>query len=283
MAALVGILVLWAGRRTIWQTTLVDAWWWTTAAVGAWSGAELAAAVSAPRGAASWLEPLRFTAISISLCPMIAVMGAKRPQHGVWNFVVLSLLAIVALPAAEVLFLRPGARLMVGDARSWFLWALVLLPAINFVPTRFWLASLLVAAGQLVALSAHLALLHRQVVGRAELVGLVACCGGLVAAWIAAKRNRQANGPHDRLWLSFRDSFGLFWGLRLQERVNAAAQQSGWGIELTWLGFVWRTNGSNPAKIEPAIESAVRGTLKGLLRRFVSSEWIAECSQTPLD
>jgi hypothetical protein len=271
-----------AGRRTIRQTTLAGGWWWAGAALASWSLAEAAAALQSPP-AAAWLEALRFAAISLSLCPMIAVLGAKRPQHGAWNFVVLSLFAIVALPAAEFLVLRPGQRLVVGDARAWFLWVLLILGPVNYLATRYGFAALLACGGQVVALSPYLALIRKPLIADAGVAGLVLCVGALLAVWVAATRAERASRPLDRVWLDFRDSFGLFWGLRVQERINATAQQSGWRLELTWRGFAWHTNGTNPAKIEPAVEPAVRSTLKGLLRRFVSNEWIAERSGTPID
>jgi hypothetical protein len=283
LAAGIGVAVLWRALRVVVQTTLIDAWWWAAGALVLWCATEVAAALQPPGGTAGWVQPARLLAISLSLCPMIAVMGAKRPQHGPWNFVVLSLFAIVALPAAEAFFLKPGQRVVVGDARSWFLWILVLLGPINYVPTRFWLAALLVAAGQIIALSPHLALIQRAIVAQGELVGLVFCAAGLLAAWTASGSAKRVASPGDRLWLDFRDCFGLFWGLRVQERVNAAALSSGWGWELAWQGFVCRTNGKQAAESEGAKEPAVWSTLKGLLRRFVSNEWIAERLESPID
>jgi hypothetical protein len=66
----------------------------------------------------------------------------------------------------------------------------------------------------------------------------------------------------------------LLWSLRVQERINALAQQSGWPLELTWNGFRKPGSEDGLVKLDPAIESAVRGSLRGLLRRFVSNEWI---------
>src|SRR6478752_3809682 len=118
VVAIIGLAVMLGARRAIGQTTLTGAWWWSVAALVAWAGTELAdvlAVVSAGN-----LEPLRLAAISLSFCPVVAVLGAKRPQHAAWNFVVLSLWAIVTLPAAENFFLHPGQKLTLGDARAWF-------------------------------------------------------------------------------------------------------------------------------------------------------------------
>ncbi len=270
-----GVAVLLRCRRAVRQTTLAAAWWWTLAALAGWSGVELAAAAGSELSP-TWLAPLRFAAASLSFCPAVSLIGAKRPQHAAWNFVVLSLWGIVALPAAETFFLHPGQQFAVGDARAWFLWILILLGPINFVPTRFWLASLLVAAGQALALSPYLALIQRPFVSHSDLLGLALCGLGMVLAALSARRRASASNPYDRLWLDFRDRFGLFWALRVQERIHAAASQHQWNLELAWGGFRSAADDTPLAQIDPAVEPALRTTFKGVLRRFVSHEWIAE-------
>ncbi len=273
-AAAIGLGVLLASRRAVFQTTLAGPWWWSLAALVGWSGMELASAFG---GIGSGnLEPLRLVVISLSFCPIVAVLGAKRPQNGAWNFVVLSLWGIVALPAAENFFLHPGQRLVLGDARAWFLWILILLGPINYVPTRFAVASLLLAAGQIVALSPYLALIHKPLFSFHSVVGLVIAANGFLEGWAASQRAGSGTSEYDRVWLDFRDAFGLLWALRVQERVNAVAQQNGWDIELAWNGFFRPSSGQAISQIDPAVEPALKSSFNGLLRRFVSSEWIAE-------
>jgi len=267
-----GVTVLLAQRRAIRGTTLVGPWWWALAAVIAWSAAEVITSLQAVERA-GLLPPWRLAAIVLSLCPAVSLIGAKRPQHAAWNFVVLALWCILALPAAENALLHPGQKLVIGDARGWLLWVLVLLGPINFVPTRFWLASLLVAAGQTLALSTHLPLFGRPPVAQAEVAGLALCGLGIVSAAIAARRTTVAANAYDVLWLDFRDSFGLFWSLRVQERINAAATQRNWNLELAWGGFVLKPDA--PGK-DGDSDPALRTALKGLLRRFVSHEWMAQ-------
>jgi hypothetical protein len=274
-AALVsGSAVLWSRRTTIGQTTLVGAWWWTLLALVASSAVEMAAEFRLVE--ASMATPLRLAAVTLSFCPVVAVLGAKRPQHLAWNFVVLSLWAIVALPAAENLLLHRGREVAMGDARGWFLWIMVLLGPINFLPTRFWLPSLLFAAGQIMALGRYLPLLRREVFWESDAVGLSLAAAALVMASFISRRSTRSTNPYDRLWLDFRDSFGLLWGLRVQERLNAVARQEEWGLELTWRGFRTSGNGNSLDEMPDTIEPGLRTSLKGLLRRFVSNEWIDE-------
>jgi hypothetical protein len=217
-------------------------------------------------------------ATALSFCPVISLIGAKRPQHTAWNFVVGSLWAIVVLPAAETFFLRRGQPLAMGDARGWFLWLLILLGPINFLPTRNWLSAVFLAAGQVVALGQYLPLVRRELTVYPELTGVGLAVAALVAAWtrrFTAAPPRQEQ-PYDRLWLDFRDTFGLFWALRVQERVNAAAKQFGWPCELGWSGL-------GATELDFATERALRTTMKGLLRRFVNSRWIAQRLPPGLD
>jgi len=172
--------------------------------------------------------------------------------------------------------LRRGQRIDVGEARAWFLWALILLAPICFSATRYWLASLSFAAGQFVAFSPFLAVVRRGVVVEPGSTGLLICVSAIAIAWLVSQNTVAAANRYDRLWVDFRDTFGLFWALRVQERINSAARQYGWNLELTWSGFVTPGNAASPAAFDPAIEPTLRTTFKGLLRRFVSGPWIKE-------
>jgi hypothetical protein len=273
LAALVaGTAALARGWRAVRETTLKPAWMWAVATLVGWAGVEIAAGLVGKRWA-DWTGPLRFAVAVLSFCPIVAVLGAKRPQHAAWSFVVLAFWGITALPVAETLLLQRGQPLEIGDARSWFLWILVLLAPINYGPTRHGPSALLVAAGQFLALSEHLPLVRREFFAGQESVGLVLLALGLA---IVRPNRRPAANPYDRLWRDFRDTFGLFWALRVQERVRAAGQTGQWPVQLVWSGFVENSTGQSVTNFDPATEPTLRATLRGLLRRFVSGEWIAD-------
>lgn len=244
-----------------------------------WSVTEATAALAG--GKATWIAPLRLAAVALTFCPVLAVLGAKRPQHAAWSFVVLAFWGILALPAAETFFLQRGQRLEMGDARSWFLWILILIGPVNYLPTRQWLAAALLAIAQAIALSEYLPLIHRPLFAGQFLVALMlGCLAPLVAR---APRCRDVASPYDRLWLDFRDTFGLFWSLRLQERVNAVAATNNWPLVLGWSGIADRETGASLSQFNASIEPTLRTTMKGLLRRFVSNCWIAARMGSDLD
>ncbi|MCE9525731.1 MAG: hypothetical protein K8R36_06720 [Planctomycetales bacterium] len=266
------LLGLWNYRPAIAETTLNSAAWWSAAATAAIAGVELVHIAMALDE--KWLAPLRFCAAVLSFCPFVSVLGAKRPQHLAWNFVVLSLWGIVSLSALTALAMQRADRFVLGDARAWMLWAMILMMLINYLPTGNRLAALLVALGQVILFAPHLPLLRgvdfltRLPAGPSLALFLFAIAVAVARTGSDPLRGQKEVDPFDLLWRDFRDSFGLLWGLRLQERVNAASTAGKWDVELQWPGF--------PSKGIPAKHrEAVRQAMTGLLRRFVSHEWIA--------
>jgi len=268
------LLGLWNYRTALAETTLVSAAWWAALATVAVTVVELAqAAFPMSEGT---LSPLRFCAAAFSFCPFVSVLGAKRPQHLPWNFVVLSLWGIIALSALTALVMQRNDRFVLGDARAWLLWVLIAMGVVNYLPTRQWLTALVVAMGQVALFLPHLPLL-RGIGPLANLPGAPSLSLVLFAAAIAHVGRALQPVPnglespfyeYDRLWLDFRDAYGLLWGLRLQERVNAAAAVSKWNVELHWSGF-------HGKEIAAQHREALRQAITGLLRRFVSHQWIA--------
>lgn len=274
------LLGLWNYRPAIAETTLVSAAWWIATTAVAIAGVEVAKA--AMPLADSWLMPLRFCAAAFCFCPFVSVLGAKRPQHLAWNFVVLSLWGIVSLSALTALAMQRSDRFVLGDARAWMLWVLILMGLINYLPTSNRFAALLVALGQIILFAPHLPLfrgidfLVNLPAGPSLALVLFAIAVALVP--IGPQRMAKPNGGNsfDRLWLDFRDSFGLLWGLRLQERVHAASAAAKWDIELQWHGF-------SEKGVPEKHREELRQAMTGLLRRFVSHEWIAARLERDID
>jgi hypothetical protein len=261
-------------RQNVAGTTLVAPWWWTLASL--WSIALAGGAMPwmAASSAAPLAEGLYYAAAVTSFCPVVAALGAKRPQDRAWQFVVLSLWIVLILPAAEAAIMRPGQMFEIQGARAWFLLVLIAVGAANSLPTRFWLSSLLFAAGQCVLLAKYLPL---GIAGPAEwspLVGLGLGVAALAVASLGLSR-REVRAPLDRVWLDFRDTFGALWSLRVAHRMNNAASLYDWKIGLSWWGFHAADGSPAPSELPHELARDVRQNLDNLLRRFVSAEWIA--------
>ena len=267
LVCLAGLLVLLTRRRALDGTTLLAPCVWSVVALVSVAGAEIVVGLDASLPL-NWRMGLRYAAAMATFAPVMALLGAKRPQNRGWQFIVLSLWAILALPSFEWLLF--GEIKELHPARLWFLLILVAVGALNGVATRRWLSSACYAAGQgaLIApfLSTTVAALPDS---SAPLVGLT-----LIAASCALPmraRGAQANTRGlNRVWLDFRDAYGLVWSLRVAERMNTSAAMYEWPVQLGWQGFHNREPGLGPVVVPEAVEESLRT----LLRRFVSAEWI---------
>ena len=119
----------WANRRTSLEHAVV----WARAAWLAW----LLAFAFGGDGALG-----RYIALSLTGCAGVAVLGARRPHVGAWNFVVASLLAVLLLPVAQG-WGKPALSLPYLA----FLGATVAFGWLNYLPTRLLPAALLFGIG----------------------------------------------------------------------------------------------------------------------------------------
>lgn len=167
---------------------------------------------------------LSYLSLSLTACAGIAVLGARRPHEGAWNFVVLGLLAVFLLPWAENALLGTDSM---GPTRWIFLGALLVIGVANYLPTRQWPIAFVV--GALSGMRLTELILDRPIFDIS--FNLL-----LPAAWMFDLRRRETAMP-DQAWRSIRDSFGYFWSQRVREQFNASARNAGWKTTLTWQGF----------------------------------------------
>jgi hypothetical protein len=268
-------------------TTAVPAAWWA-------GGAALAFAVeSAVRASGGLTDPAsqasaRLAVAAFSLCPIMSLLGAKRPQHGVWQFIVASLAGIIALPAASAALVRPGSPPDVHALQRWFMLALVLVAAMNFAATRHGVAALVVAVGQLILIRQFMPFvdsLKQQGAALDAVAAWLVATGGIVAAgqswlWPAQQRvvgselaSRRGGGADlaafDAAYLALRETLGAAWTLRIAERFNAVAESRGWPCRLRFDGL---HVGGDPDDREWRGDALRTG--RALLRRFVSTDWM---------
>ena len=275
LALALSLGALLSGYRWLRETTLLPAWMWAIVAINSLGITQIAASFSPVSGPSTSLSPLEWAIATLTFCPAIALLGAMRPQHAYWNFIVGSAWLMLALPAAETYFMNPGQRLEVGDARAWFLWLMIALGPINFLATRFWLGSLLLALGQIVIFSSDLPLIAGSIGASPITAGFFIMVAAALSAFAASHYERKATNPFDALWLEFRDAYGMLWGLRFAERVNSAAAMYGWDFSLRWEGFRHNQTGESPFPAVPDVDKTLRNTLHGIVRRFFSTGVIA--------
>jgi len=202
----------------------------------------------------------RYVALCLTSCTAVAVLGARKPGVSAWNFVVLAQLAVLLLPLAEGL-----GDVRLDPLRQIFLSGTLMVGFLNYLPTR--LAAALVCGA--IGCGVEVALLHTAPAGGPLLERVATFSRCLLAAspWIALVAVRALPLPPeqiDRLWIGFRDRFGLVWGQRVREQFNRAAVHANWPVVLHWGGL--RASGI----IDEAQRGAMAAALRALLKRFGS-------------
>ena len=262
--SMLAALCLISRRPSLNGTTLVGPWRW----LFSWVCLGLVVELGAYWGQSSptMTEVWRYVFTVGAFCPLMAILGAKRPQNIGWQFIVGTLWVVLILPAGELLVLWQGGELDVGPMREWLFVVLLLVGFTNYALTRHTLVALLATLSVAVMLWQHLPAVA-QVPWLDFRWGLIGSGLAIILLWWQT-RERDERVGWDRLWVDFRDHFGLVWGLRVMERVNATGKLCGWKQELGWFGFA----GSEPFTEDE--EAQRERTIRTLLRRFVSSEWI---------
>jgi hypothetical protein len=264
-AVTAALLLIARGRLT--GTTLM--------AVGVW--ALVAVVVIAASEASIWLAgdgisvnsavALRWIAACSTFCPMMAQLGAKRPQDRGWQWIVLSLWVILALPAAQAFVL--GRTIQVSTVWWGFAWVLVTIGTLNMLPTRYWLSAICVGSAQTALL-----LGYKDQANQWPAIGVCLLAAATIAAFWSARRQRTTATPLERVWFDFRDLFGVVWALRIGEQLNKSSEMYGWGVNMRWDGLFDTSTGEPVTTLDEATEAAIAQSLRTMLRRFVSPQWL---------
>jgi hypothetical protein len=205
------------------------------------------------------MEPARYCALCLTGCVGVAVLGARRPHVFAWNFVVLGLFAVMVLPLLETLFLGTHPN---DGLRVFFLSATLAVGILNYLPTRIAPAAIVL----LIASAGEIALLYAP----ASLPGIgeQMICDLLLASipWLAWScwSSRAERSEFDRLWLSFRDSWGMVWSQRVREQFNHACQNGGLPASLHWRGI----------QAQSGNEQKCLELLRATLQRFISERGV---------
>lgn len=267
--SLAGFVILLGRSRRFNGTTLVAPYRWTLFSLFVLAVSDAWLILS--DASQTTFFAIRYLGATTSFCPLMAVLGAKRPQNVGWQLIVGTLWIVMILPVVETMLLWSGGTLDIGAMRSWMLVVLMGVGLSNYALTKFGMAVAIATLGQGVMLAPHLPLV-RSASYPSYTMGFACIVFALGFAWYQSRRVRVGVRGWSRVWCDFRDAFGLVWGLRVMERVNSAARLSGWKTELTWHGFA----GENDVELGSDDHLEISRAMRTTLRRFVSSEWIDE-------
>jgi hypothetical protein len=281
LLAAVNLALLARVRLVLTGTTLIAPWSWCMAAVVAVAGSETLIATGIPgHYAASWIEPLRYVASLGTLCPAMAVLGAKRPQDRGWQWVVLSLWLVLAVPAAHAVATQTGARFELHLAWKMTLGIVLFLEVLNYAMTRHLTGILLFVSVQVILLMPYLSTeLHPST------SYIIAAMGLLILAqletWRQGHRINREPGNLQDIWSRFCNDYGAFWTFRVMGLINQTAIASAWPIALFPDGFYRvHDDAGNPlpeaeiyplSEIPPELQASVNQALRTTLRRFLSA------------
>lgn len=243
-----------AARRPLQGTTLIAPWAWCLAATLGMGGVEFWAIVSEPSPSAFSLASARYLAAVGWLCPMVAVLGAKRPQNRAWQWVVLALWCVMCLPVFQAMAVGMESTWELPGAWKGFAAALIAMTFLSYGPTRHFLSALFAVAGQLGSIGpfAWPEVWAGTANGPAWGLGLLCTSAWLVrrSPWRAT--SSTAGAPtRDALegrWRSFLDGWGAFWAVRLAARLNQTAELQDWPVRFGLRGLVARRRTSVAAE-----------------------------------
>jgi hypothetical protein len=264
VAAVAGAVRLLVLRRAAVGTTLLAPWTWALMAM-------IAAGMihSLPLFGVAVDDRLAYLAAAWTLCPFLALLGAKRPQDRGWQWIVIATAVVLSVPVGQSLAFGE-ADFALHTAWQWLVGALVVAQWINYAGTRSFGRATGVCVAQILWLGPFLsgARWESPSSGGLQIAGWAILVATL---WLPVFPRRGSCRPLDRVWLDFRDTYGLLWARRVADRLNQTAELSEWPIRLDWSG--WREVSVEEVISESDRTRAQKG-VRTALRRFVSPEWI---------
>lgn len=276
--ALVGMVPTWvrcwrASRGTALRGALV----WAALAIALGLLAQVVSWLELLESGRPWSGRLVYLMVLAVLAGLVSVLGARSPGGGAWAILMVLLVVVLLIP-----WLEAGGRVRraqwlasfhLDSPWSLFYGLLVVAGVTNYLPTRYGAAACALGAGLVLEYlgltRTDWAATTRAAIWPAVAWTLALSCG--LAEWRAG-RSSPARNNLERLWLWYRDHWGVVWALRIQERFNRTAELGRWPIRLTWFGLAPAPSsssgpdGSGDLQLPPTAEA----TLRGLIRRFVA-------------
>lgn len=260
-------------RTVVSGTTLVHSWFWMMSAIAVWVALQILSldVVGLPSG---WQSRLGYFSSTLLFAPFVSVLGAKRPGSRVWDwFIVLPMIVVLNWPviAASVSDLPEHTLDLEGPALMGAIVVLVMILG-NYFGTIFTPLALLLGSSLLCGLSEFSMILPQ--LGDGHFVPRIIVSAGLLTTLLLIPVMYRRQLPHrsgyQRVWLDFRDWFGVLWTKRLMDRLNQSAESKQWPVRFELEGIVWQEDSA----LESQHDAEIERTLRWLFRRFTDDNWI---------
>lgn len=228
------------------------------------------ALTESPASGRPWTGHVTYLGSLCALAGAVSLLNARRPGADAWAILTMLLVGVLLIPWLEgsglVRNVPPLARLRLESPWSIFYGLLAGCSVVNYAATGFGTTALWVGLGWATILVGLIRAAPPADLARVwSLWGLAVALAGTPTARVRSSEARQSSAG--RLWIWFRDRWGLVWALRIQDRFNATASTAGWSLRLGWTGL--RRPDGSPAPPEEVPAEAVR-TLIALLGRFAT-------------
>lgn len=226
---------------------------------------------------ADWLLAHRL-GVACALAPIIALLGAKRPQHKAWTWIVVSAVIVLALPAIESWLYRSPTPLGLSLIREILPWSVIAIGTVNYLGTANYWRGLLAGVG--------LTLMTLQgspdasdvsqpfwEVGRVWIPPLLFCLAALPPRSSSRRSGASPNGlggfagGANHTWRRFQNWYGLAWSLFVLDKLN----RSHLGTEGDGERMVWGWNGG-PVEASDSSELLTK-ELRARLALFVDDSF----------
>lgn len=278
-----GLITVWCillrARSVTHRTTLVAAWAWSLMAVTAWTAVWLAAKLTSVSNNVGIVDQLWYAVAILTPTPLLAVLGARRPRVNTWNaFVLLPYVIVFGVPAIHA-WSGDGhiSTLQVEPPFVFGYLFVIVMGTGNYFGTKYTGAGLCLGVALLLLFAPYSSAVPEsfpdKTTSREWATGLLAV--GVVWAYWKSQSKYVPTGEYDRLWLDFRDRFGIVWAKRVMDRWNKAAKTGQWNVQLELYGIVSLSNHLVDEQLEKFREP-IESTFRWQLKRFVDPEWIVE-------
>jgi hypothetical protein len=248
---------------------------WAALAVGLAILAQSTALGESLQSGRPWTGRVTYLMVAAVLAALISILGARSPGSGAWAILMVLLVVVFLVPWLEAsgrVRRAQGLGIIQLDSPWTLFYGLLALAGVtNFLLTRYGLAAAVLGAG---LLGEYLALTRTDYAPQTrarvwECVAWTVAASGWCADWSASAPLAGRNDL-ERLWLWFRDHWGVVWALRIQDRFNRSAELARWAVRVNWFGLTSASTAE--ATVVTDLPVQAQATMRTLLRRFVTSE-----------